>query len=125
MPRPAKGEVNRSEAIREHLKMVPKASHADIKQALLAKGIKVSDSLISAVKYKKPTGKKRGRKKGSKVAAVAARKTTAKSVAAKLSGNLGANISVETLIAASKMVQSLGGLEKAARAIEVLKRLQG
>lgn len=116
MPRGVKSGVNRSEAIREYLKMDPKASHADIKQALAAKGIKVSDSLISAVKYRKPTGKKKkpGRKKGR--SADAAAKKTAKKPAS--------TISIDSLVAASKLVDTLGGVENAAKALNVLKQLR-
>ncbi len=113
MAKGAKASVNRSESIREYLKMVPKASPSEIKQALAAKGVKVSDSLISAVKYRKPTGKKKkpGRKKGRPAG------TSAKQAA-------GSSISIDSLMAASKLVETLGGVDNAAKAINVLKRLQ-
>jgi phosphotransferase system IIB component len=114
MPRGVKNGVNVSEAIREQLKMNRKAKPAEIKQALAAKGIKASDSLISAVKYRKGAKKgtnKPGRKKGSKASVDSA--------------PTGGTISIDALVAASKLVQSLGGAENAIKAINVLKRLGG
>ncbi|MEX2188208.1 MAG: hypothetical protein WD875_15485 [Pirellulales bacterium] len=118
MPRGVKAGVNLSESIREYLKMVPKASPTEIKQALAAKGIKVSDSLISAVKYRKTTGKKKkGRKKGRPAGAATATKKAAAAA--------GSSISIDSLVAASKLVETLGGVENAVKAINVLKKLQG
>jgi hypothetical protein len=109
MPRGVKKSgVNISAAIREYLKTNRKATPAEIKEAMKAKGIEASDSLISAVKYRK--GKKKRGKPGRKPGAAKA---------------AGSSISVDTLIAANKLVESLGGIEKASRAIDVLKRLHG
>lgn len=105
-----KTKVNRSQAIRDYLAKNSKARPAEIKESLAKEGIKVSDGLINAVKYKKPKGKrgkKRGRPAGSRVTTTA---TTA-------------TISIKTLIAAKKMVEELGGIEKAIAAIEVLRLL--
>jgi hypothetical protein len=123
MPRGVKAGVNRSEAIREYLKMDPQASPSDIKQALAAKGVNVSDSLISAVKYRKPKGKKKkkGRKPGRPAAAKATRRAKPAKTAAKSAGG---TISIDSLMTASKLVESMGGVENATKALGVLKRLQ-
>jgi hypothetical protein len=106
MPRKHKSKVNRSQAIRDYLAKTPKAGPSEIKESLAKNGIKVSDSLISAVKYKNPKsrrGKKRGRP-------------------ARAASN-GAAVAVDSLVAAKKMVDELGGIEAAEKAIGVLKRL--
>ncbi|MEX2187002.1 MAG: hypothetical protein WD875_09425 [Pirellulales bacterium] len=107
MARKAKSTVNRSQAIRDYLAKSPKASPTEIKEALAKEGIEVSDSLISAVKYKKKAKGKRGKKRGRPAGA------TAKA----------ASVSVESLVAAKKMVNQLGGIAAAEKAIGILKRL--
>jgi hypothetical protein len=106
MPRSPKPRTNRSKAIRTFLATQPAASPTVIKEALAKEGIKVSDSLISAVKYKKPKaspGKKRGRP------ATAA--------------SNGATVSIDSLVAIKKLVDQLGGVAAAEKAIAVLKQL--
>lgn len=116
MARSAKNDgMTGSDAIREQLEINPKASPSEIKQALTAKGIKVSDSLISAVKYRKRKGKKGRKKPGRKPGRPAAAKAKA----------AGDTISVDALVAASKLVQTLGGADNAIKAIGVLKRVGG
>ena len=110
MPRKPKSAVNRSQAIRDYLAANASAKTAEIKEALAKNGIKVSDSLISAVKYKKPKGK-RGKKRG--------RPAGAANVASVDS------ISVDSLVAIAKVVKQVGGIDVAAKAIGVLRRMQG
>ena len=54
MPKQAK--LNRSQAIRDYLAKNPNANPKAIRAALKAKGIAVSESLASAVKYSKKKG---------------------------------------------------------------------
>jgi hypothetical protein len=104
MPRKPKSAVNRSQAIRDYLAKNGGASSGEIKEALAKKGIEASDSLISAVKYKKPKGKRRrGRR-----------------AAASVDG-----ISVDSLVVAKQLVERAGSAEAAVQAIGVLRRLQG
>ncbi len=106
MHRPPKAKINESQAIRDDLAQHAKANANEIKEALAKNGIKVSDSLISAVKYKKPKGKrdkKRGRPAGPP--------------------SNGAAISIDSLVAAKKMVEQLGGLAAAEKLLAVLRRL--
>ncbi|MEX2112840.1 MAG: hypothetical protein WD845_06610, partial [Pirellulales bacterium] len=98
--------VNRSQAIRDYLATSGKASADEIKEALAKKGIEASDSLIKKLKYEKPK-RKRGKKRGRPAGA------TAKA----------ASVSVESLVAANKMVNQLGGIAAAEKAIGILKRL--
>jgi hypothetical protein len=92
MPRNPKSAVNRSQAIRDYL---AKNASARAKQALATKGIEASDSLINAVKYKKPKGKRRGRRAKASVG----------------------GISVDSLIAAKQLVERAGSAEAAVQAI--------
>jgi hypothetical protein len=123
MPRGVKKSgVNQSEAIREQLEINPKAMPSEIKQALAAKGIKPSDSLISAVKYRK-TGKKKGRKRGRPAATVAAKRTKAAKPSKAVKSNSDM-ISIDALVAAGKLVESLGGIDNAIKTINALKRVR-
>lgn len=106
MPRTPKAKTNRSQAIRDYLAKNAMASANEIKEALAKEGIKVSDSLISAVKYKKPKGK-RGKKRGRSPSAA----------------SNGAAISIDSLVAAKKMVDQLGGLAAAEKLLAALRRL--
>ena len=56
-------KINRSQAIRDYLAKNAGASVGEIKEALAKKGIKASDSLINAVKYRK-AGRKGKRRRG-------------------------------------------------------------
>jgi hypothetical protein len=108
MPRKAKAAVNRSQAIRDYLAAHAKASLVEIKEALAKDGIEVSDSLVHKVKYKKATGK-RGKKRGRPAGA----------------RSNGEAVSVDSLVAAKKIIDRLGGIDAAEKAIEVLRRLEG
>lgn len=108
MPRTPKAKVNRSQAIRDYLVKNAKAGASEIKEALAKDGVKVSDSLINAVKYKKPKGK-RGKKRGRPAGAA----------------SNGAVVSIDSLVAAKKMVDQLGGIEAAEKVIGVLRKLGG
>jgi hypothetical protein len=61
-------KINRSQAIRDYLAKNAGASVSEIKEALAKKGIKASDSLINAVKYRKP-GRKGKRRRGRRAGA--------------------------------------------------------
>jgi hypothetical protein len=99
-------KINRSQAIRDYLAKNAGASVGEIKEALAKKGIKASDSLINAVKYKKGPrkGKRRGRRAGSP----------------SVNG-----ISIESLVAAKQLIDRAGSAKAAVQAIGVLRRLQG
>jgi len=106
MPRKRKSTVNRSQAIRDYLATNAGASVGEIKEALAKKGIKASDSLINAVKYKR-LGRKGKRRRG-------------RPGKASVEG-----ISVDSLVAAKRLVDRVGSAEAAVQAIGVLRKLQG
>jgi hypothetical protein len=54
-------KTNMSQAIRKYLDKKPSATPKEIQAALAAKGLKVSYSLISQVKYKSPSAAKRSK----------------------------------------------------------------
>lgn len=112
MPRAKKTpKVNRSAAIRGYLAEHAGASPSEIKSALAAQGIEVSDSLVSAVKYKQPKrGRKRKAKRGRKAATAKGRNGT---------------VSIANLVAAQALVRKAGGIDNASQALAVLKRLNG
>ncbi len=108
MAKKKKAGVNKSQAIRDHLAKQPDDGPKAIVVALRKKNIKVTEALVSNVKYVKSGKKKRRRKK--KAA------TTQRTVSDK--------ISISTLVQAKKMADQLGGIEKAKTALAALTKLQ-
>lgn len=98
MPRPKK---NKSQLIRDYKEKHPAAKPAEIVEGL--KAHKVNYGLVANVlhKAKHRTGKKHGRK---------------------ASAN-GHAINLESLLAAKKLVEQLGGIEHAKSALSVLEKL--
>lgn len=104
--------VSGSESIRQYISKHPTAKVKDIEKGLKSEGIKVSLSLVSAVKYKKDRkpGKKM-RRMGASVR-VAARKTAT------------SGVTVEQLLEVKKLADSLGGAQKVRQALEALEMLR-
>ena len=97
-----KKKINRSQAIRDILAKDPAAKPKAIQAELAKKGIKVSASLVNAIKYGKSKPGKRGRKAGlgSKPAAD--------------------DTSFDALLGAKALADKLGGVQ---RALGMLERL--
>lgn len=114
--RPAAGGVNMSDAIRDYIAANPAASRPEIRNALQAQGVAVSNSLVNAVfmKVKKGGGKsaKRGRPGRPKAARAAAPASS------------GGNMSAAELINAKQLVDQLGGIGKVRDALALLEQLQ-
>lgn len=109
MAKKTKEGPNKSDSIRAYLAQNPKAGPTEIAQALKAEGVEVSVALVSAIKAKnKP---KRGRKPGVK----------GKPGPKTRSGDSG--ITLELLLAAKKLADQLGGIDKAKQAIDILARI--
>ena len=115
--RPAAGGINMSDAIRDYIAANPTASRPEIRNALQAQGVAVSNSLVNAVfmKVKKGGGKsaKRGRPGRPKAAARAAAPASS-----------GGNMSAAELINAKQLVDQLGGIGKVRDALALLEQLQ-
>jgi len=109
MAKKTKEGPSKSDSIRAYLADNPKAGPTAVFQALKEQGIHVSVALVSAIKAK---GKRRGRKPGPKT--TRGRKTKA--------GSNGA-VSLELLLAAKKLAEQLGGIDKARAALDMLARL--
>jgi arginine repressor len=109
----AKGQpaVSGSESIRQFIAKHPSATVKEIEKGLKGEGVKVSHSLVSAVKYKK--GRKVGKKKRTmaRTVRVAARRTSAA-------------ITVEQLIEVKKFADSVGGVDQVRTALDTLEQLQ-
>lgn len=98
-----------SEAIRGYLRQHPKAGPKEIQASLQKHGVNVSPGLISFVKYHKP--KRRAKAPSVRLAA---RRTPAKS----------AGITVEQLLEAKRLADSLGGIAAVRQALDALERLR-
>jgi hypothetical protein len=109
MARPAAGEINKSEKIREYLGEHRRAKPAQVVEALAEQGVAVNAQYVSMVRG---SMKKRKKKRGPKAAA-----TTATAG--------GSNqFSLNTLVHAKRLADQLGGVTKAKEALDALARLQ-
>jgi hypothetical protein len=104
----AKGEVNKSKAIRDYVAANPKDGPKAVAVALGEQGIDVSAAFVSTVKS---TAKRR--KKGRRVGRPRATKTA----------KAGATFTVSELLQAKKLSEEVGGIEKAKAAIDALAKL--
>ncbi len=109
MSKKKKARVNKSQLIRDHIAANPKDGPKAIAAALGEKGVKVTESLVGAVKYASSSKKKR---KGKRKAAPAGKPA------------LSDKISISALVQAKKMAEQLGGLEKARNTLAALAKLQ-
>lgn len=103
----AKSDVNKSEAIRQYLRAHRNAKPKAVVEALKEQGIRVNSQTVSTVKFHM---KRRRGKKGA-----AGRKT-----AAAAGGEM---VSLSALLDAKKLVNKLGGIEKAKSALDALNKL--
>ena len=104
---PAK-KVNKSQAIRDYCGANPKAGPTETAAALNKQGIQVSTAMVSTVKT---MAKKKKKGRGKKKAAPGAKPVSDK-------------IALSSLLAAKKMAENLGGVEKAQAALAALAKLQ-
>jgi hypothetical protein len=104
----AKAKINKSQKIREHLTKNPKATPKAVVDALKAEGVEVSSPLVSQVKSK-GSGKSKGRKAGRKKAAAVA--------------TIQPGLTVTDLRNVKKVVDRLGGIKQARKALDVLQEL--
>jgi len=108
--RMAKAQVmergTRSAAVREYLQENPSASPKTVVAALKEKGIEVSEGLVSVIKYRKPSGGfgRRGRRA--------------------FALGAGGDINAAVLLEVKRVVDALGGIEKAREALSTLEQLQ-
>lgn len=93
----------KSAAIREHLAANPGAMPKEVVAALKLKGLKVSGQMVSVLKGKANAG---GRRRGRVVF-----------------GQRVGTLNIDALIQAKKLVDQLGGIEKAQEALAVLAKL--
>ena len=112
MARKKASGINKSQVIREYLAKNPDASPKQVVEALGADGIEVSEGLASNVKYtsrnKVGTARRRGRPPGRLT------RTTRN----------GASVTAEDLLNAKKLVDNMGGIDVARRAIDTLEQLR-
>ena len=101
------GKVNKSAEIRKYLSKKPKAGPKEITEALGQSGIVVTPGFVSTIKTA-VNKKKGGRKKKS---ARGGQATTDR-------------VSLSTLVQAKKLIDEIGGVEKAKDALNALARLR-
>ena len=109
--------VNKAQAIRDYLQMHPEATATIVIPALAKEGITVSSALVSNTRSRL---KKAGATKKATKKRVARKKTTRKKVTRPSVLSLSAN----DLFEAKKLVDKLGSLDGARKAIETLEQLR-
>jgi len=102
----AKVKVSKSQKIRDHLATMPRARPKEIVAALSKEGVAVSAALVSQVKSNR-------RKKNRKAVAKPASATSPRQDA----------LGINDLRGAKKLVDQLGGLKQARKALDVLEEL--
>ena len=107
-----KRAVNRSKAIREYLADNPGVGYREVIAGLKARGITVSEGLVSNVKHSMKRAKKKIKRRVRRgMAAVAARRTAAL-------------LSADDLFKAKTLVDGVGSFDEARRAIDALEKLR-
>lgn len=101
MAKAVRGE--KTQAVRDYLKAHKRAKAPEVVAALAEKGIKVSLPMVYGLKARKKMGKRR-------------RKAQANGKAI--------SISISNLLAAKKLIETVGGISQAREAIEALAKLQ-
>lgn len=104
----AKKHGSKSQAIRDYIAANPNAGPTEIYNALTKQGVAVSKGLVAVVKYKKPSGAKKAAKQRGRP---------------RKSQPLTSGLSATDLIAAKQLADSLGGVQQAREALELLEKL--
>ena len=94
-----RGGVNKSQAIRDYLKEHAEASPSMIQEAMKGKGLDVSQSLASQVKY--GSAKKKGGKRGKR-------------------GVRGTQVNLEDIVEVRKLANRLGGVDQLRKMLDAL-----
>ena len=105
---PKKPKLNRSQAIRDYLAKNPNANPRAIQAGLKEKGIEISESLASAVKYSKKKGAVRPIGRRPARAASTARSSV---------------LRAEDVLEAKKFADRVGGVAAARKALDLLAQL--
>lgn len=113
----AGGKMNKSAAVREYLAAHPDAGPNAVREALKEKGIQISTSLASVIKYGGNKKKRKpGRPKGSRSVS---RGRVGRPPGARRVGSL----DIEALVEAKKMAEKMGGIDAARSALDLLAKL--
>ena len=113
-------KVNKSQAVRDYLAKNAKATPKDVSAALKEQGLDVPPSYVSIVKFQMKKSKGNAKAKKAEPASEAPAKEK-KAAPRQVSDKF----SIETLLQAKKLSDSLGGVEAARRALEALSKLMG
>jgi hypothetical protein len=113
---------NKSDAVRGYLAANPSASPAAVQQALTARGINISTSLASQIKYaKRGPGRQKGAGRGRRAVAPTA---TAPRIGRPAASAAHGSLRAEDLLAAKAFVDRAGGVSAARKAIDLLAQLR-
>lgn len=118
----ADGELNKSEWVRVYLETHPRAKAKDIVAALAEQGVTVTPGYAAGLRFKARMAKKKARRLAKKMVAESGGEPKASGSAARASAD---RFSLDSLLAAKKLAESLGGLEAARAAVAALVKLTG
>jgi len=121
----AKEKVSKSQAVRDYLAKNTSAGPTEVVEALGKKGIKVTASLVSQVKYQKST-KKKTKKKVVKIKKRAGKKKAGKATKKRVKrrGKRKAAQSAGYSSAAINFIEACGGLKQAKKELDQLEALK-
>ena len=122
--------VSKSQAVRDYLSEHPGATASVVIPDLASRGIKVSVALVGQIKQRM---KKSGESGGQKSASAPAKKSTAKkaakkraskkATATKATRSTSKAVTADDLMEAKKLVDELGGIDQARKALKYLEEL--
>lgn len=112
--------VSKSQAIRDYCEANPKAKPKEVAEALATQGLVVTPQFVSTIRSnakRKKTTRRPGRPAGSTSTKRAARPAQATAAKGK------EDVSIDSLLKAKKIVQEMGGVEDAKKALDALSKL--
>jgi hypothetical protein len=117
---------SKSQSIRDYYEANPSAKPAQVAEALQARGIDVSAAFVSTIRStskKKKKGAKRGRPPGSTSSTKSAMATKKRGRPPGAASAAASHVSIDSLLKAKQMVESVGSIDEARAALAALEKL--
>lgn len=114
--------ASKSQVIRDYCEANPKAKPKEVAEALATQGFVVTPQFVSTIRSnakRKKTARRPGRPAGSASTKRAGRGSASRPAAAKGKED----VSIDSLLKAKKIVQEMGGVEDARKALDALSKL--
>ncbi len=116
--------VSKSQAIRDYCEANPKAKPKEVAEALATQGLVVTPQFVSTIRSnakRKKTTRRPGRPAGSTSTSTSTKRAARPARATAAKGK--EDVSIDSLLKAKKIVQEMGGVEDAKKALDALSKL--